>query len=69
MCKSHENGCTWSLGACCSTRTRSSTTRKTRHSTYHPTNGQNKFNHLHLGVDCRDQNVHELYPILQKRHG
>ena len=42
MCKSHENGCTWSLGACCSTRTRSSTTRKTRHSTYHPTNGQKK---------------------------
>ena len=47
-------------------RTRPSTTQKTRHSIDHPTNCQNKPNNLHQDVDCRDQNVHELYSILQK---
>ena len=46
--------------------TRSSPTRQTRHSTDHPTNCQNKPNCLHQDIDCRDQNVHELYPILQE---
>ena len=47
-------------------QTRSSPTRQTRHSTDHPTNCHNKPNRLHQDVDCRDQNVHELYPILQE---
>ena len=47
-------------------QTRSSTTRQTRHSTNHPTNCQNKLNCLHEDIDCKDQNVHELYLILQK---
>ena len=52
--------------SCANAQTRSSTTRLTRHSTDHPTNCQNKPNRLHQDVDCRDQNVHELYPILQE---
>ncbi|KAL5142487.1 hypothetical protein HKD37_09G025667 [Glycine soja] len=47
-------------------QTRSSPTRQTRHSTDHPTNCQNKPNRLHQDVHCRDQNVHELYHILQE---
>ena len=47
-------------------QTRSSPTRQTRHSTDHPTNSQNKPNCLHQDIDCRDQNVHELYLILQE---
>jgi len=83
VCKSYENGCTWSLGASNSKRHKkwiiksirghhtclvpmSSTTRQTRHSTNHPTNCQNKLNCLHEDIDCKDQNVHELYLILQK---
>jgi len=86
VCKSHENGCTWSLSASSSkrhkkwiiksirghytclvhTQTRWSVTWQTRHSTDHPTNCQNKPNHLHQDIDCINQNVHELYPILQK---
>ncbi|KAL5174694.1 hypothetical protein HKD37_08G021068 [Glycine soja] len=46
--------------------TRSSTTRQTRHSIDHPTNCQNKPNRLHQDVDCRDQNIHQLYHILQE---
>ena len=42
------------------TQIRSSTTRKTCHSTNHPTNS------LHQNIDGIDQNVHELYFILQK---
>jgi len=46
-------------------QTRSSPTRQD-HSTDHPTNYQNKPNRLHQDVDCRDQNNHKLYPILQE---
>ena len=47
-------------------QTRSSAaTRPTRH-TYNHLTCQNKPNNFHQNVDCRYQNVHELYFILQK---
>ena len=52
--------------SCANAQTRSLATRQTRYCTDHPTNCQNKPNRLHQDVDYRDQNVHELYPILQK---
>ena len=47
-------------------QTRSSVTQQTCHNTDRPTNCQNKPNSLHQDVDWRDQNVHELYFILQE---